>query len=217
MNRIRILLADDHSTVRQSLGLLLGAQADMTVVGEATDGRSAVAFAAATGAQVVVMDLSMPGMNGLIATREMRTGCPAVRVVALTRHNSAEYVRELFSAGASGYVLKQSESDELLEAIREVARGGTYVDSRLRARLGEPDAGADPLSPLRLTAAITERETEVLKLIAWGHSNKEIAWRLDISIKTVEVHRASAIRKLELRDRIDVVRYALLQGWLDES
>jgi two-component system response regulator NreC len=206
---IRVLLAEDHETVRAGLRLLVDAQADMHVVGEAGNGADAVDRTRALRPDVVVLDLTMPGMSGLSAARALRTARPAPAVVALTRHDDDAYVQELLSAGASGYVLKQSASSELLHAIRAAASGERYLDPALPS----PDHPRDPRRRAN-TPPVTERESEVLRLMAVGHSNKDIAGRLGISVKTVEVHKANAMRKLGLRGRTDVVRYAVLNGWL---
>ena len=160
---------------------------------------------------VAVVDVSMPEMNGLAATKAIRESAPGTAVVALTRYDDEAYVKELLSAGALGYVLKQSPSAELVDAVRAAASGQRYLDRHLVAR-----AAGTMLSSRRRAAppAIPDRETEVLRLLAVGHSNKEIAGTLDLSVKTVEVHKANAMRKLGLTGRTDVVRYALLQGWL---
>jgi two-component system response regulator NreC len=216
MNRIRVLLVDDHETVREGLRLLLDSQSDMEVVAEAADGRAAVEFNERFRPQVVVMDLSMPEMNGLQATQAIKRSHPGTAIVALTRHDDAAFVDELKKAGASAYVLKQSASRELLDAVRVAAVGGSYLDAQLRAR----DARATTEQPLvpggRRVPSVSEREKQVLRMMAVGHSNKEIAEALGITIKTVEVHKANAMRKLKLRGRIDVVRYAILHGWLQE-
>lgn len=217
MNRIRVMLAEDHRTVREGLKLLVGAQPDMEVVGEAENGREAVQRAQQLAPDVLVMDVSMPELNGLKATQQIRELCPAVRVLTLTRHTDDGYLQELLRAGASGYVLKQSASSELLHAIRAVAAGSQYLDPAITEKV---TAGyTSRVARLRGEGAkeLTERETEVLRLIAWGHSNKEIAARLDLSVKTVEVHKANAMRKLGIASRIDIVRYALLQGWLQDN
>ncbi len=210
MNRIRVLLVDDHEIVRDGLRLVIDAQPDMQVVGEVAGGRDAVERAPAIGAQVAVMDIAMPEGNGLAATRELKRVCPRIAVVALTRYDEDAYVHALLGAGASGYVLKRSPSSELVAAIRGAAGGGRYLDTGLGARL----AGAIRPAVTGGPAKITERETEVLRLMARGHSNKDIADRLAISVKTVEVHKANPMKKLGLRGRIDVVRSAVLQGWL---
>lgn len=207
-----MLLADDHETVRHGLKLLINRQTDMEVVGEAGDGRVAVERVATLKPHVAVLDLSMPDMNGLAATKAIRESAPETAVVALTRHGDDAYVQELMSAGALGYVLKQSPSVELVDAVRAAASGRRYLDRSLAARV----AGAFHSRRGRTAPAITDRETEVLRLMALGHSNKEIAAALDLSVKTVEVHKANGMRKLGLAGRTDVVRYALLQGWLKE-
>lgn len=212
---LRILLADDHLTVRHGLRLLVDSQPDMMVVAEASDGDAALQQALALTPDVVVMDISMPGTNGLIATRELRRQNPGVAVVTLTRHADDAYLEELLRAGASGYVLKQSPPTELLQAIRAVAAGRQYVDSSLTGRLTASFLEREGGKPA--STAPTERENEVLRLIAEGYSNKEIAAQLSLSVKTVETHKANAMRKLGLTGRIDIVRYALLQGWLGTS
>jgi DNA-binding NarL/FixJ family response regulator len=213
---LRILLADDHVTVRHGLRLLIDSQADMKVVSEASDGSAAMQNALTLKPDVIVMDISMPGMNGLAATRALKQKQPDVAIVTLTRHVDDAYVQELLRAGASGYVLKQSAPAELLQAIRAAAAGGQYLDSTLTARvtarlLGRADKVNKP------AATLSERESEVLRLIAAGYSNKEIAGRLSLSVKTVEAHKANAMRKLGLRGRIDIVKYAVLQGWLENA
>jgi len=216
-SRLRILLADDHAIVRQGLKLLIDAQPDMTVVGEAADGDTVVAQAQALQPDVVVMDISMPGTNGLTATRTLKERQPALVVLVLTRHEEDRYLQELLRAGASGYVLKQSPPPQLLQAIRVVRAGGIYLDPAVTARVadglldGRQDGGRVSV------AAISDRESEVLRLVAVGHSNKEIAARLNISIKTVEVHKANAMRKLGLTGRVDIIRYGVLQGWLYDT
>jgi DNA-binding NarL/FixJ family response regulator len=211
---LRILLADDHVTVRHGLKLLIEAQPDMKVISEASDGKAAMHSALALKPDVIVMDISMPGMNGLAATRALKQKQPNVIIVTLTRHGDDAYVQELLRAGVAGYVLKQSAPTELIQAIRAAAAGGQYIDSTLTARmtsrlLGRADKSAKPAGEL------SEREAEVIRLIASGYSNKEIAAQLSLSVKTVEAHKANAMRKLGLRGRIDIVKYAVLQGWLE--
>lgn len=206
---IRVLLADDHETVREGLRLLVDAQSDMQVVAEANDGKAALDQVAAHRPDVVVLDLTMPGMSGLTAARALKNSEPGTAIVALTRHDDDAYVQEVMNAGAAAYVLKQSASAELLSAIRTAASGGKYLDPGLPA----PEYARDPRRRAK-TPPITEREAEVLRLMAVGHSNKDIASALNISIKTVEVHKANAMRKLNLRGRTDVVRYAVLNEWL---
>ena len=214
MSTIRVLLVEDHETVREGLRMLLNSQPDIEVVGEAANGLIAVEYTGRFRPQVVIMDLSMPEMNGLAATQAIKRHSPETAVVALTRHDDAAFVEELKKAGASGYVLKQSASSELLDAVRVAAVGGSYMDATLRARATQ--ASDDGSGSPRRAPSVSEREKNVLRMMAVGHSNKEIANALGITVKTVEVHKANAMRKLRLRGRIDVVRYAMLNGWLQE-
>ena len=214
---LRVLLADDHVTVRHGLKLLIDGQPDMKVIAEASDGATAVKSAAALKPDVVVMDISMPGMNGLVATRALKKQQPGTAVITLTRHSDDAYLQELLRAGVSGYVLKQSAPTELLRAIREAAAGGQYLDSTLAARVTAGFLAREGRTVDKPGAALSQREAEVLRLIASGYSNKEIAGRLSLSVKTVEAHKANAMRKLGLNGRIDIVKYALLQGWLTNT
>ena len=214
--KLRILLAEDHETVREGLKLIVNAQPDMEIVGEAGDGVTAVAQAAKLLPDIVLMDISMPGLNGLKATEKLKRCCPDVKVLTLTRHKDDGYLQQLLRAGVSGYVLKQSRPNELLHAIRSVAAGGKYLDPAVAGKvMGNYPRGSAWSKPLDGT--VSEREAEVLRLIAWGYSNKEIAAQLDISVKTVEAHKANAMKKLNMRGRIDIVRYAVLQDWLKDS
>ena len=214
---LRIVLADDHATVRHGLKLLIDSQPDMKVVAEAGDGDTAVRHAVALKPDVVVMDLSMPGMNGLVATRALKKLQPDAAIVTLTRHSDDAYLQELLRAGASGYVLKQSAPTELLQAIRAAAAGGQYLDSTLTARVTAGFLAREGKRVNKPGLTPSERESEVLRLIASGYSNKEIAAKLSLSVKTIEAHKANAMRKLGLKGRIDIVKYALLQGWLHNS
>ena len=213
---LRILLADDHVTMRHGLRLLIDGETDMKVIAEAWDGHAAIENAIALKPDVIIMDISMPGMNGLVATRALKQYLPSIAIVTLTRHSDDAYVQELLRAGVSGYVLKQSAPTELLQAIRAAAAGGQHLDSTLTPRVTARVLGrADKLK--RPNATLSERESEVLRLIASGYSNKEIASQLSLSVKTVEAHKANAMRKLGLGGRIDIVKYAVLQGWLDKA
>lgn len=216
-NRLRIVVADDHAIVRQGLKLLIDKQPEMTVVGEAADGTSVLERAGALKPDIVVMDISMPGMNGLIATRTLKQVQPDIAIIVLTRHDEDSHFEELLRAGASGYVLKQSPPPELLQAIRAVAAGGIYLDPAVSERVGNGLLRTRIDAAQRPRATISERESQVLRLVAVGHSNKEIADRLQISIKTVELHKANAMRRLGLAGRVDVIRYGVLQGWLYDT
>ena len=214
MTKLRIMLADDHETVREGLKMIVNAQDDMEVVGFAGDGREAVAKAQELLPDVLVMDISMPKLNGLKATQKINEVCPQVKVLTLSRHADDGYIRELLGAGACAYVLKQSAPSELIHAIRAVAAGGKYIDPKLAGKV--MDNYSDRAMRGEAKGNLTERESETLRLIALGYSNKEIAASLSLSVKTVEVHKANAMRKLNITSRIDLVRYAIFQGWLQD-
>jgi len=218
MTRLRIVLADDHAVVRAGLELLINAQVDMEVVGQAADGREAVRQARECQPDVIVMDVSMPALGGVDATAQITRECPQVHVLTLTRHDDQGYLRHQLRAGAAGYVLKKTAADELINAIRIVAAGNIYVDPTLARELEEPlGERSASTEPDRSRGQLTQREEEVLRLIAWGRSNKEIAAQLGISVKTVEFHKANAAEKLHLHSRTDILHHALAQRWLQDD
>jgi DNA-binding NarL/FixJ family response regulator len=217
MKRIRVLLADDHKVVRDGLRLLIDGQRDMGVVGEAGDGKEALRQARDLKPDVVVMDLSMPELNGLQATERLKADQPKVKVVALTVHEDPSYLLQLCKAGAAGYVLKRSAGDDLIHAIRTVAGGGLHFDPTLASQALKGLSGDLPNRDGLHPADLSEREKEVLILLAWGYSNKEIAGDLRLSTKTVETYRDRISEKLGLRSRTQIVQYALRQGWLNEN
>jgi two-component system, NarL family, response regulator NreC len=210
----KILVVDDHAVVRSGLCMLLDAEQDLEVVGEAGDMRNAVFEARSLKPDVILMDVVLPGASGIEATAAVLKEAPDAKVLVLSMQDDPRYVREAFSAGASGYVLKEAADAELVDAVREVAAGGRYVHPELGARLvsAEADerakADADPLS---------EREREVLRLLALGHTNQEIAKMLYLSVRTVETHRAHIMQKLTLQTRAELVRHAIDQGLLEET
>lgn len=213
MTRTRVFLIDDHGVLRQGLRLLIDAQSDMHVVGEAERGRGAVeAIAAAEGADVIVLDISMPDTSGPDVARELRKALPEAKIIALTRHAEKAYVQQMLQNGANGYVLKQTAGDVLINAVRIVTGGGMYLDPAVAGKMFE--GGAHPLRGA-LSADLTGREREVLTMVAYGHTNKEIASLLGITVKTVETHKTNAMQKLEIGTRADLVRFALAQGWLE--
>jgi two-component system response regulator NreC len=205
-----ILLADDHASVREALAAVIDSEPDLDVVATAANGRDAVRLALQHQPDVAVLDLSMPEMNGMAAAAAIRSASPRTAILALTRHADEAYVLSLLRAGAAGYVLKQSPSSELLKAIRTAAAGRRYLDPTLEPSLWQRSS-ADGL-PGGTTP--THREKQVLQRLALGLSNKEIANELDISVKTVEVHKGNGMKRLGLRSRSDLVRFALLHGWL---
>jgi two-component system, NarL family, response regulator NreC len=217
MNKTRILIAEDHETVRDGVKLIINGQPDMEVIGEAGNGRDALRLAQELQPNLVLMDVSMPEMNGLKASAKLKKLCPEIKILALTRHTDDGYLQELLGNGASGYVLKQSASTELLHAIRAVAAGNKYLDPAITSKVIGGYSARKIKPGLEPGEHITDREAEVLRHIAWGYSNKEIAAKMTISVKTVEAHKANAMRKLNMRSRIDIVRYAILQGWLQET
>ncbi len=218
MEKLRVFLVDDHAALREGLRLLVNTQMDMEVVGQAGDGRTALKqIRDCPRVDVVVMDVSMPEMNGADATRQLKQSNPDIRILALTRHSDQGYLQKLLQAGARGYALKQAAAEELINAIRIVATGGTYLDPMLKNSVVENFVGRQRAKGKTTAKPLSARETEVLRLIAWGHSNKEIAASLGISVKTVEYHKTRFMEKLDLRSRTDIVRYALLQGWLKET
>lgn len=215
MNILRIFLADDHEVVRAGLKLLVNAQPDMEVVGEASDGETAWREIKAMRPDVAIMDVSMPQMNGAQATERLKVDCPQVKVVALSAHADEVHVRQLLAAGAVGYVLKRTIAEELTNAIRIVVNGGTYLDAAV--------AGAivgDYINPTinpKVDAKLSPREQEVLLDVARGYTNKEIGERLHISVKTVETHKANVMHKHDFHSRAEIVRYALRRGWLKDE
>jgi DNA-binding NarL/FixJ family response regulator len=218
MSRLRVFLADDHELIREGLRSLVNSQPDMECVGEAADGRAAVERIQKLLPDVAVLDISMPGLNGLDAAKRIKKCCPEVRLLTLTRHTDDGYLQQLLKADVSGYVLKQSASAVLLTAVRAVAAGNLFLDpavtGKVVGRYVGKVAGRGGPQP---QSELSERESEILRLIAWGFSNKEIAARLDVSVKTVEAHKANAMRKLDMRSRIDIVRFAILQGWMRDN
>lgn len=214
MSKLRILLADDHGVVREGVRSLIAAQPDFEVVGEAGDGETACRLAERLRPDLVVMDVSMPGMTGDRATTLLKETCPGVKVVALTVHEDGEHLRRLLRAGVSGYVLKLATGEELVRAIRVVAAGGIYLDPAVAGKVvGDLIHDGTREGPAQ-EVGLTNRESEVIVLVARGFSNKEIAAKLDVSVKTVETHKLRSMEKLGLKSRADVVQLALRRGWL---
>ena len=213
MPKIKLVLADDHAVVRSGLRMLLQAQPDMEIVGEAESGNEALAQVRQLQPNVILMDIQMPGMNGIEATRQIKQAFGETAVLALTMHEDDQYFFEMLQAGASGYLPKRAAPDELVRAIRTVSRGEVFLYPSLATRLVQSylggEAGGDSAA---LVSDLTPREQEVLVLIAEGLTNPEIAENLVISVKTVDRHRENIMRKLNLHSRIDLVKYALRHG-----
>lgn len=210
--RIRILLADDHAVLRAGLRALLAAQGDLEVVGEAADGTEAIRLAQALHPDVVVMDIGMPGVSGIDATAKIKRELPAAKVLILSMHDDRGYLRQVLRAGASGYVLKKAADTELLAAIRAAARGEVFLDPAMAKAL--VDELMEPQIAARETPSLSDREREVLRLIARGHTNQQVADRLCVSVKSVETYKARLMEKLGLKGRAELVRYALQHGLL---
>jgi two-component system, NarL family, response regulator NreC len=213
---IRVLIADDHTIVRSGVCLLLNAEPDMQVVGEALDGREALELAGSLQPDVVLMDIAMPVMDGLEATRQLKERWPHIHIIILTMHRSDEYFFEVLKAGASGYILKGAKPGELLDAVRVVAQGQVFLYPTMARKLlsdylNRVEGGSDPDQHLSL------REKEILRLLAAGHSNKEIADALVVSPSTIHSHRSNLMRKLGLNSRHELFQYARKHGLLDHS
>jgi len=214
MERLKILLAEDHRILREGLKRLIDEQPNMEVWGEADNGVGAWQKTIELQPDIVLMDVSMPRLNGAEATVKILETCPQVKVIALTAHRESAYLSQMMKAGALGYVLKQTAFDELADAILTVAKGGRYIDRATQELIvGSPPEnmvyrGESQGRPL------SEREIQVMQLVANGHTNKEIANKLAISVKTVESHKANAMGKLELKSRAEIVDYAKFRGWM---
>jgi DNA-binding NarL/FixJ family response regulator len=210
--KLKVLIADDHAVLRAGLRLLIDSQPDMEVVAEAADGREAIRRAAESKPDVVLLDLTMPRTNALDAIRHVARARPKTRVVVLTMHDHPAYMESAMAAGAAGYVVKRSAGTELLSAIRTVSRGQRAMDAALAGARPAPDDAAPPPAPGRGRALLSPRETQVLRYLALGFSNRQIGVRLKLSVKTVETFRARLSRKLALKGRAALVRYALRTG-----
>lgn len=217
MTRTKVILADDHTIVRKGLRSLLDAERDMNVIGEAGDGREAIELVAQLKPHIVVMDIGMPLLNGLEATRRILKKHPETKVLILTMHTNEEYVFEILRAGASGYIVKKAAPTELVAAIRAIREGESFLSPSISKkvideyvqRAGEENRGEDAFEFL------TNREREVLQLIAEGHSTRGIAEKLFVSVKTVEAHRSNLLKKLDLHGTADLTRYAIRKGIVD--
>jgi DNA-binding NarL/FixJ family response regulator len=218
MAKIRVLVCDDHTILREGIRMLLNAQADIEVVAEAVDGREAVEQMRIHKPDVILMDIAMPFLNGLEATRQIRRENPEARVLVLTMYESDEYVTQMLEAGAAGYVLKKVAGSELVYAIRSVHGGETFLYPSITKRLVEDYLRRVESGQERATFdGLTDREREVLQLIAEGHTNKDIADLLNLSVRTVQNHRAHIMEKLGMHDRGELIKYAIQKGIIELS
>ncbi len=219
MTRITVLLAEDHTIVREGFRRMLEMESDIAVVGEARDGRQAIAMANELSPDVVLMDIAMPGLNGLEATRQLLKSQPHARILILSAHNDDAYVQNAMDSGASGFLSKQSSAHDVCHAIREVRKGNTYFSASISKRFHRLNAGVTTRSGSVKSRAskLTSREMEVLQLIAEGKANKETASDLCISIKTVEKHRGHLMEKLDIHDTAGLTRYAISNGIIESS
>jgi len=215
MDKIRILLVDDHTILRDGIRLLLESEPDMTVVGEAEDGRTAVKLTCQLKPDVVLMDIAMPLLNGLEATRQIKHDCPHAKVLILTMHENEEYIRQALASGAMGYILKDAAARELLNAIHAVHRGEAILSPAVTRLVVENYLRWGDIQKDSSTNRLSPREREVLQLIAEGYSNKQIAEILCISIKTVQAHRMNLMSKLDLHDRAELIKYAIQRKIID--
>ena len=211
MSKIRVLLADDHAILRQGVRALLNLADDIEVVGEAVDGSQAVEMARSLSPDVILMDIAMPGLGGLEATLEMKKEGLRSKILILSQYEDREYVRRLLKAGVAGYLLKKSAGAELANSIRAVARGGLVLDPEV-ARIAMEDAGPSAPAQADPYETLTDREKQVLKLVAEGLSNKDVAEVLGISVKTAMSHREKVMEKLQLHNRTELVRFAIKRG-----
>jgi DNA-binding NarL/FixJ family response regulator len=216
LTAIRITLADDHPLVLAGMKALLAHVVDMEVVGEATDAETALEVIAREMPDIAVLDISLPVIGGIELAHRIADRVPSVRMLALTVHEDRAYVEPMMQAGARGYLLKRSAAEDLVRAIRAIAEGGVYLDPAIAEKV-LPTSRVDESHPDKPSQhELTPRETEVLRFIAQGFSNKEIAGRLDVSVKTIETHKSRAVEKLGLSTRADIVRYGVSQGWLGD-
>jgi DNA-binding NarL/FixJ family response regulator len=215
MNIIRVVIADDHPILLAGMSMLIKAEADLEIVGEAASGPEALQIIRTSMPDVAIIDISLPDLNGILLARQLAADCPSVRVIVLTQYEDRAHLNQALDAGARGYVLKKSAAQCLVNALRGVLVGGLYVDPAMAAYLF-PQAGQPSPSrtPSKLSPSLTQRETDVLKLVATGLTAKEIAGQLDLSLSSIETYKTRAADKLSIKGRAEIVRYASAQGWL---
>lgn len=210
--RVSIIVVDDHAVVREGLKMLLNNQSDLLIVGEASDGTTAVRLTAELKPNLAMVDIALRGLHGIATTQRIREANPSTRVLAFSVHEEPDFVKDMMEAGASGYVLKRSTPEELLQAVRTVAEGSVYIDRAVASGVVRAFPRTD--SEREESPILSSREAEVLRYIASGHTNKEIAEMLLVSVKTVETYKARVMNKLNISRRADMVKYAIRRGWL---
>jgi DNA-binding NarL/FixJ family response regulator len=217
VTKLRIFLADDHALVREGLKMLINGQSDMEIVGEAGDGPTALARIKQIEPDIAIIDIAMPGANGAIVTERLSKDIPGLRVLALTALQDQTYVRQLIASGASGYVLKLTKPADFLHAVRIVGSGGIYVDPSVGRKTAA--AAIAPIIAINQDKRqiLTSREIDLIQLIARGYSNKEIAKRLDVTVKTVETYKTRVMEKLGFRSRVQLIDFVIHQGWLNTA
>lgn len=212
--KYRVFLADDHVVLREGIRSLIDSQDDMFVIGEASNGDGVLELCRELQPDVIVLDISMPHISGIELTQKLREHCPQSRTLALTMHESVAYLRRMLEAGASGYLVKRSSGEDVLHGIRSVARGGTYIDPQMAENLASGLRAKNKVQQGSFAAVLSEREAAVLRMVAEGHSSKEIALVLNIGKKSVDTYRLRAMQKLGFESRSEIVRYAMGQNWL---
>lgn len=217
-DKIKILIAEDHGMVREGIKMIIESQDDMEIVGEAGDGRTTVELARKQLPDIILMDIAMPKLNGLKAAAVIKRILPDIKILILTRHTDDAYLQELLKAGVSGYALKQTVSTELIRAIRLIANGNNYIDPAMTDKLFDNyKSQRNKLRDDVSSKSLTKRELEIIRYVALGYSNQEIADKINVSIKTVELHKSKALKKLNFSSRREIISYAILQGWIHED
>ncbi len=216
MEKLRVFVVEDHLIVREGLKLLINNQEDMQIIGEAGDGKTALEMIDTTCPDVVVMDISLPELSGTQATHHLKTSHPGLHILALTVHEDKSYLREMLQAGVSGYILKRSAAADLINAIHVISRGGMYLDPTLAGKVTSSFVHDQPSEKEDVENRLSLRESEVLRLIAQGYTNREIALQLKVSTKTIETYKYRLMEKLGFQNRADIIRYALKRGLLND-
>ncbi len=217
-DKIKILIAEDHGMVREGIKMIIESQDDMEIIGEAEDGRKVVELARQHLPDIILMDIAMPKLNGLTATAMIKRILPDIKILILTRHTDDAYLQELLEAGVSGYALKQTVSSELIRALRLIAEGNNYIDPAMTEKVFDNYKNhRTAMQGDTKSEALTKRELEIIRHVALGYSNQEIADKIGVSIKTIELNKSKALKKLNISSRREIINYAIFQGWITED